>query len=84
LVELFLFETRQLWNLAARVFPIYFYQTGNEELSLFVGLCLPVVGLAEGDQEASITSPFSIVLVHLWPGERFDVAQVIQVPCFAN
>jgi hypothetical protein len=55
-------KPRQLWHLAAGVFCINLDQACNKELLFLLGICLPIVGLAEGHNKASTTSPLLLLL----------------------
>ena len=66
LIELALVEIGQGGDPTASIFAVYLDQAGNEELLLLVGLCLPVVGLAQCDKKAVVSSPLSEVGRGIW------------------
>lgn len=84
LVLLFLIEPCKLWRLATCVFAINLDQAGDEELLFLVRLRLPVVWLAERDNEAHVASPFLLIAVDLGPSKRFNVGEVVEVPRLAD
>lgn len=84
LVKLALVEVGQSRDSAAGIFAKDLDQARNEELLLLVGLRLPVVWLAEGDQKSNISRPLAKVgrdigaCVGLYGGE------IIEVPSLSN
>lgn len=84
LFELKRVEARERRHAAARVLAIDLEQTGNEETLLFVGLGLPVVRLAQRDEEAHIPGPGAEIGVHVGGGVGLQGGEVVEIPCLAD
>lgn len=84
LVKLALVEVGQGRHPATGVLAINLDQAGNEEFLLLIGLCLPVIWFANGDQKTSVPSPLAKVGRDVGPCVGLYGGEVIEVPCLSN
>lgn len=83
LVELTLVEVGKHRNTAASVFAVNLDQAGDKELLLSVRLCLPVVGLAKGDDKPIVSRPPAAIRGDIGAGVGLDRGKVVEVPSLA-